>query len=321
MTTIQTVCGGVPLEALGCTMMHEHIFMQYDEQWKGKIFDFVLPELWKLVHAGGRTLIDVMPKPDRRIAWYQQLAQQVDLNIILSTGFYLEKLPQYVFPEMRAWDEGRMAEMMLTELCEGIGGSGVRAGVIKVAADLPELTPFEQRALRAAARVQQQTGVPICTHACAGARNQFDLLVQSGADPQRIYLSHVEAEFGWEGRTLRQQAEYLCAIAREGGSLFFNNFAFEFDTPHEDLMYLMHFLADRGYSHRILYGMDTNFTVDEDGSLWLEAQKEHPETAVRTYVYGLRQAQMLMRRWGFGDADFHIFLVENPRRMFSTTRI
>jgi len=320
MNRVQTVLGAIPVEQLGQTMMHEHIFMQYDAQWKTTIFSFAESELWKLVNAGGKTIVDVMPKYDRQVSWYQELASRVDIQIILSTGFYLEKMEMYVHPEHREWSEGQMHEKMLAELTQGIQGSDVKAGVIKVAGDLPALTAFEQRVMRAAARAQQQTGVPICTHACAGAANQFDLLVESGADPQRIYMSHVEAEFGWEGRTLKQQADHLCQIAQRGGSFFFNNLEFQFDTPHEDLMYLMHTLADRGYAHRILFGMDTNFTVDPQGVIWLEAQQEHPETAVRTYVYTLTGARALMQRWGFTDADFRIFLLENPRRMFSTCR-
>jgi predicted metal-dependent phosphotriesterase family hydrolase len=87
------------------------------------------------------------------------------------------------------------------------------------------------------------------------------------------------------------------------------------------MMYLMHYLLDRGLGNRILYGMDTNFHLDDEGAVWLEAQREHPETAARVYSYTLTGAKDLMRRWGFTDADFHQFLVENPRSLFSTTRV
>lgn len=317
MTQVQTVRGPVDLDALGATMMHEHIFVQYDDKWKDKIFAFATRELRRLAEAGGRTIVDVMPSPERRISWYQEIADQVDLQIVLSTGYYLERLMPSEALE-RSLDE--MAERMIQELTEGIGGSTVRAGVIKVAGNLPQLTSWEIKVMRAAARAQRATGVPICTHACAGARTQFDTLVGAGADPERIYLSHVEAEFGWEGRSLREEAKYLEEIARRGGSLFFNNFEFQFDTPHEDMMYLMHYLCDKGYEHRVLYGMDTNFWVDDNGQIWLEAQREHPETAVRVYSYTFTGAQELMRKWGFTDAHFHTFLVENPRRLFSTSR-
>jgi len=320
MTTIQTLCGPVALDALGETMMHEHVFFANwgEESKRARSIAYAREELGKLAACGAHTLVDVGPAPARNMSWYVELAPQVDLNIILSTGFYLESATP---PEMRQWDEERYIERFTGELREGIGGAAIRAALIKVAANKAYLSPWEIKVFRAAARVQRETGVPICTHACEGARSQFDLLVGAGADPERIYMSHVEAEFGWEGRSLREQARYLEDIAREGGSFFFNNFQFEFDTPHEDLMYLIHTLCDKGHANRVLFGMDTNFQVDDDGKVWLEAQKEHPETAARTYSYTYTGAIPLMRRWGFTEEHFRIFLVDNPRRMFSATAI
>jgi predicted metal-dependent phosphotriesterase family hydrolase len=158
-------------------------------------------------------------------------------------------------------------------------------------------------------------------HSCEGARSQFDTLVGAGADPERLYFSHVEAEFGWEGRTLKEEARYLEAICREGGSLFFNNYLFEFDTPHEDMMYLMHYLLDRGYLNRLLFGMDVNFDVGDDGYIWAEAEKEHPETRARTWEAIYTGWIPLLKSWGFTGEHIHTMLVNNPRDLLSTTRI
>jgi len=317
MTMIQTIRGSINLTELGETMMHEHVFSDHREKWRTRNLAVARKELQEFVDVGGRTIVDVGPDPLRHMDWYAELALQVDCHIILSTGFYLQKCTPESFWD---WSEDEYVERFTRELTEGIAGSGIRAALIKVAGIKAELNAWEVKVMQAAARVQAATGVPICTHACDGARSQFDLLAEAGADPERIYHSHVEAEFGWEGRTLKEQARYLEAIAREGGSLYFNNFGFEFDTPHEDLMYLMHYLCDRGYENRVLFGVDANFRFDEDGTLYWEAEKEHPETGVRDYAYTYTGAMPLMRGWGFTDEHFHTFLVENPRRMFSTTR-
>jgi phosphotriesterase-related protein len=320
VTIVQTVLGTIDLNDLDETMMHEHVFFGNwgDERWREPSIAFARRELEKLVACGARTLVDVGPHPARAMSWYTELAPQIDLNILLSTGFYLERRT----PEtLRTQDEAAYVARFQRELIDGIGDSGIRAALIKVAANKAQLTPWEVKVYRAAAHVQRETGVPICTHACEGAREQFDLLVQAGADPERIYLSHVEAEFGWEGRTLKEQARYLEAIARQGGSLFFNNFGFEFDTPHEDLMYLMHTLCDKRYAQRVLFGVDANYAFDQHGQIWWEAERAHPEAGARTYAYTYTDAIPLLRRWGFTDEDLHIFLIKNPRRMFSTTRI
>jgi phosphotriesterase-related protein len=318
MTTIQTVRGPIDVDELGETMMHEHIFSDHREEWREQNLTVAQRELQELIDEGGRTIVDVGPNPLRHMDWYAELAPQVDVHIIVSTGFYLQQRT----PES-LWDlsENEYVERFTRELTEGIADSGIRAAVIKVAGNKAELTPWEIKVMTAAAQVQRETGVPICTHACEGARSQFDVLTEAGADPERIYMSHVEAEFGWEGRTLKEEARYLEALARDGGSLYFNNFMFEFDTPHEDLMYLMHYLCDRGHENRILFGIDANFRFNDDGSIYWEAQKEHPEAGVRDFAYTYTGAIPLMRKWGFTDEHFHTFLVENPRRMFNTTRI
>jgi phosphotriesterase-related protein len=319
MRRIQTLRGPIDLDQMGQTMMHEHVFFRtYPDKWHDKIVAFAKKELQELIDAGGQTLVDVGALPQRRIDWYAEIAPQLNLNVIMPTGFYVEwRMPE----ALRELSENEYVMRFTQELTEGIGDSRIRAGVIKVAGRKVELTPWEIKVMRAAARVQRQTGVPICTHACEGARSQFDTLTKAGADPERIYLSHVEAEFGWEGRSLKEEAQYLLAIAKEGGSLYFNNFALERDTPHEDLMFLMHVLCDKGYAHRVLFGIDANFYADEDGRIYWEDEKTHPETGCRDYAYTYTGAIPLMRRWGFTDKDFHTFLVENPRRMFSTTRI
>ncbi|MGQ9683452.1 MAG: hypothetical protein ACUVX9_13000 [Anaerolineae bacterium] len=319
-TIIQTLRGPVPLESLGETMMHEHVFFWNwgQEHKRAASIGYARDELNKLAACGAGTVVDVGPRPERNMAWYEELAPQVPLNIIVSTGYYLESMT----PEpWRSQSEGECADRMRRELLEGINGTRIRAALIKAASDKAELTDWEKKVLRAAATVQSETGVPLCLHSCEGARTQFDWLVRHGADPERLYFSHVEAEFGWEGRTLREEAKYLEAIAREGGSLFFNNYLFEFDTPHEDMMYLMHYLLDKGYLHRILFGMDVNFDVADDGRIWLEAEKEHPETAARTWEAIYKGYVPLVQRWGFTDREIKTIFVDNPRRLFGATRI
>lgn len=322
MVSIQTVSGPVTLSELGETMMHEHIiFWNWGEENKrGALITHAREELLKMTRYGAKTLVDVGPFPRRNMDWYKELAPQVPLNILISTGFYLLGGSTPV-EEFGNWTEGQMYERFMRELTVGIGDSKIRAGLIKVAANKAQLTPWEQTVMRAAGRSQKETGVPICTHACEGARSQFDLLVTSGADPERIYMSHIEAEFGWEGRTLREEAKYLEGICREGGSLFFNNYLFEFDTPHEDMMYLMHYLMDKGYLNRLLFGMDVNFNLEDDGRFWAEAEKEHPITKNRTWEAIYTGWIPLVKSWGFTSEHINTMLVDNPRRMFSTTRI
>ena len=316
-TKVRSVLGDIELDELGPTMIHEHVFWDFDPQWRENCIDFSRKELAALSAAGARTIVDVAPHPYRIPEWYLALAPRVDINIIVSTGFYLEKRTT---PEIRDFSEGQMAAWFRRELTQGIGNSSLRAGVIKVAGESTQLTPWEQKVMRAAAGVQREMGVPICTHAIAGGQAQFRALVAAGADPESIYISHAEQESGWDGRSVDQQITYLLEITRQGGSLYFSNFGWEFLTQEKNIKRLMLELCEKGFQNRLLLSADANYKVDEAGNAWWEEQKDHPDLPLKNFAYTYTFTVPLMKKWGLTDTDLDIFLVQNPKKMFSTAK-
>jgi phosphotriesterase-related protein len=242
-----------------------------------------------------------------------EIADQVDIHIVACTGYYVDGLTS---KPLAALSESQMVDRFVRELTEGIDTTGVQAGIIKVAANTPQLTPWEVQVFTAAAKAHLKTGACIATHACTGSREQAEVLLRAGADLNRVFFSHVEAEFGWEGRTVQEEARYLEDIARQGGSLLFNNFGFEWDTPWPDLTYLLHRLCDAGYQDKVLMSMDVNWTWNEEGKIEFEAAPHHPEAARRTYAYMMTDAVPALLKSGFTEEDIHTFLVENPRKFF-----
>lgn len=77
---------------------------------------------------------------------------------------------------------------MVTELTEGIGGSGIKAGVLKLATSPGEITPMEKNFLTAAAHVQKETGCRIITHTSAGTMGtqQAKILIEQGATRRKL---------------------------------------------------------------------------------------------------------------------------------------
>jgi len=301
--------------SLGTTLMHEHVlYGEVPPDLRPESVELAVKLLKEAARVGIDSLVDLSPTRD--IALYQEIAKQVPLRIIPSTGSYLySRTPRW----LQDMDEEAMYQRILHEVREGIGETSVRAGIIKVAGTRTPLTEWEKSAFRAAARAQKRTGTPIGTHAIFEPREQFDLLTRSGADPNRCFFSHVEAEFGWNGRSPQQEASYLLEIAREGGYLLFNNFGFEFDTPWDDLVYLIRTLCERGLANRILVSVDCNWEWKR-GKPVFEASEKHPDTARRTYGYMITEAVPALLKAGFSAADVRTFLVDNPRRFFCGVR-
>ena len=75
----------------------------------------------------------------------------------------------------------------------GIEGTGIKAGIIKVANDAEGVTREGEIILRAAARAARQTGVRISTHSYAPGRvgeQQVAIFDDEGVDLNRVYIGH-----------------------------------------------------------------------------------------------------------------------------------
>ena len=90
MSIIQTVRGPVNSDQLGLTLMHEHILFQFDDSRRRPSIEFEAQLLEDARQANIRTMVELTPV--RRIDWLMELNDRVDLNIIASTGYYLDRM-------------------------------------------------------------------------------------------------------------------------------------------------------------------------------------------------------------------------------------
>jgi phosphotriesterase-related protein len=296
--------------------MHEHIlFGLIPDDLRAASVDFAVKLLEAAAKSGIDTIVDLTPFRD--IQLYREIATRSKVKIIASTGFYLRnRVPQWM---AEIDDEGKMEERMFKELTEGIDGTGIRAGIIKVAAGNTPYSDWQKKVYRAAARVQKSTGTSIATHAVDKPREQFDLLVKAGADPGRLFFSHVETVAGWGGRDRGQMLQEFITIAKEGGSLLFNNFGQKYYTPWEDMVFLMRSLCDQGFGNQLLVSVDCNWEW-KSRKIVFEAEDEpflDPQAAKRTYAYMLTDVVPTMMKAGFSQKEIDRLLIENPRRFFA----
>jgi phosphotriesterase-related protein len=325
MKKIQTVNGDISVENLGFTLMHDHLVFDFQDQFRSLEIDYIRGKIAAYQSAGGKTIVDLTPH--RRIGWIKDICKGFDLNFILSTGFYLDvdyvcgfmlnKIRQLVPPESRTNTPEQNADRMVQEITEGIEGTNIKAGIIKVASDQAELTPYEINVFTAAAIASAKTKTPIAIHSCTGQLAQWRILEKAGADPSRVFFSHVEEEYGWEGRSMQQQVEHFLWLLKQGCYLQFNNFGFYFNTPKEDLLYLLRTLADKGFLSQIFVSMDCVWEVDDTGRIWHDGERQHPEVYNRDYAYIIKYAIPLMQmEGGFTNDEIITIFEENPRRFF-----
>src|SRR5204862_36785 len=145
-------------------------------------------------------------------------------NIICATGTWRD-IPRAMWN--RTPDE--VAGLFVREIEQGIGGTGIKAGIIKVANDAEGVTNEGEIILRAAARAARQTGVRISTHSFAPGRvgeQQVAIFEDEGFDLNRVYIGHSNdstdldylqgllARGVWQGRPPRGRSCCQAGICR-----------------------------------------------------------------------------------------------------------
>src|SRR5207249_7048744 len=114
------------------------------------------------------------------------VARRSRVHVIVATGVWW--MPQRYF-SAHGIDE--IAALFVRDITQGIGTSGVKAAIIKCATDTAGVTQVIENVLRASARAQKATGVPISTHTWAAGRTgemQQAIFAQEGVDLSRVII-------------------------------------------------------------------------------------------------------------------------------------
>lgn len=319
---INTVLGPIEAKDLGKTMMHEHLLYGFCG-WQGdltmgpweegyyikKNLEWLTPLRDKY---GFKTIVDATNNEcGRDPEFLAKMATILDLNIICSTGYYYEPASAYMYWKFRsgfADVEAEIAEMMKTELTVGIGRTGIKAGVIKVASSNGVITPFEEKFLKASARVSADIGATIITHTELGTMGpeQAKLLTENGADPGNISIGHMcgSTDIDYHERVL-QYGVFDC----------FDRFGLEgelFHTPtDEERCDTIAALIKKGYEDQILMSHDS-VTVE----LGRFHDKDSDPMMAHANILNIpsRVIPMLKER-GVSDAQIDKIFIDNPAKV------
>ena len=178
----------------GYTLTHEHLTIDLTPGDLGtSSFDELVSDLRLAYGHGVRNIIDLTNRSmGRDVAYVKRLSEATGINIVMSTGHYLECFSAPLI-EGKSVDE--LAEQALHDLTVGMDGSGVKAGVIgEIAWSKPEAGELELRSWEAMARVARQTGAVVSTHPSRGIQQlpQAEFLIARGVAPERIQIGHIE---------------------------------------------------------------------------------------------------------------------------------
>jgi phosphotriesterase-related protein len=259
--------------------------------------------------AGGGTLVDVtIPGIGRDPAALARLSRSTGVHIVMGTGLYTEAS---LAPEYLAMSIDDIASIFIRDITEGVDDTGIRAGVIGEVACNHPASEAEEKAVRAAAIAQQQTGASISIHPGRNREAPFhlaSLLRAAGADLSRVIFCHTDARLRSADDRLRL-AEMGCVLEYDlwGWEGHFPSYWTSddyMDLPNDtDRIYEMMELARHGYIGQVVISHD--ICVRSRRVRWGGWGYIH----IPTYVLPM------MRRRGVTEEQIRQVTVETPRRL------
>jgi len=314
MATINSVLGPLDTADIGYTLSHEHVVVSsagiqyvYPEfiDREGSISKGIA-DLKTAYGEGLRTIVDVTTIDlGRDIRMLEQVSRESGVNIICATGTWRD-IPRVFWsasPDM-------VAPLYIREIEEGIEGTGIKAGIIKVANDMGGVTPQGAIILRAAARAQKATGVPISTHTWAPEKvgeQQVRIFEDEGVDLNRVYVGHSNDS---------TDIDYLVGLLEKGVWIGLDRYPGRKTDVTPDWLGRTETakkLIDAGYGHRIMMGHDWSVTLSIASK---EMQAQRAKGNPDGYLFITRNVVPKLKEMGATDDDIQNIFVNNPRRFF-----
>ena len=310
MALVQTVLGPIDPSLLGFTLPHEHTQIalwhvrdRWDYWQLTRDEPLILEELAAYRASGGNAIVDLtLDGVGRDPAWLAGLARASGLHVVMGSGWYREAYyPPELRVDRRSVDD--LADELVREVTEGVGGTGIRPGIIgEIGTDKPWVSALEERVHRAAARAARGTGLAVTTHGVLSpvGLDQLRIFEEEGLDPARVIIGHADSY---------PHLEHHLAIIERGASVEFDFLGMSF-TPQERhgegrLVELLCELLARGHAERILLSQD----VCHDAQL--------SRYGGNSYTYLARSFLPRLREAGVGDAEIETMTVANPRRLLT----
>jgi phosphotriesterase-related protein len=322
---IETASGATTSDKLGRTLMHEHLVIGYPG-WSAHTTASSLSaedevavcvdKIQELQDLGYSSLLDPCPNDlGRDVELAAKVAQKTGFQIILATGLYKQAeggVPYWHFRSSFGPQVDAMAELFIHELTEGIGESGIKAGIIKVATGVGEITDYEKTILQAAAKASVETGAPITTHTDQGSLGdqQQQILTEAGVPAHRIIIGH---SCGTDDHA------YHMGLARGGSYLGFDRFGIDAVFPDAKRVAALAKMIKAGAGDRLVVSHD---------SVWCWKGQPFPPGMLENIgedafnpTFFERKIIPQLREAGVKDEEIDRLLVDNPRRFFDGEKL
>jgi phosphotriesterase-related protein len=336
---IQTVLGTIAPEALGRTLMHEHVLcdirppgtradndlgpeITLENVWQlnyghgikraGRKYmldleDVATREVRMMKHDGGDAIVELTcgglsPEP----RGLQRIAAGTGVHLVMGCGYYVN---DYQDPKNHRRTVEDFAGEMIGQILRGAWGTDVCAGMIGEIGCTAPWSETEKRVMRGALIAADETGAAINVHPGRDSdqpQEIADFVRAAGHSTERVVISHIDRTIFDEARLLR--------LADSGVTVEFDLFGQEasyyglsdIDMPNDATrLKLIRALIAHGHLERVVISHDICYRTR------LASFGGHG------YGHIFRNVVPMMQKRSYSADEIDAILVRNPRRLLT----
>ncbi|GAD80853.1 phosphotriesterase [Vibrio ezurae] len=295
----------MPINESGYTYCHEHLHIDLskqkgDDDCKLDQFELISAELKALKTRGVFNIVEVTNKfMGRNPQFIEALTKETQMNILCSTGFYIEGFFPNALKQMSVVD---IAKTMIHEIDNGIDDSNLRASVIgEIGSSHNVFTDTERKVFEGAAIAHLETGCPISTHTSFStmAKSQVELLRNMKVNLNNVSIGHCD---------LRDNFDDILWLLDQGCYVQFDTIGKNDYYPDAKRIAVIDSLIRRGYADRVMLSMDIT-------------RKSHlKENGGLGFCYLIDHFVPMLLERGIQQQYIDLMLKHNPANFFGTTQ-
>jgi phosphotriesterase-related protein len=302
---IQSVTGTISSAPGEIWLSHEHLLVDFigadsidPQRWNhDSVINATLKYLEEIKHHNVKYFVDATAAYlGRDVLLLEKIAKKTGLAILTNTGFYgavnNKYIPAFAFEKTAK----ELAEIWINEYKNGIDGTSVKPGFIKISVDATEtLDSMDQKLVKAAALAHLQTGLTIASHTgeAKALWPQLKILKELNVSPNAFIWVHAQNE--------KDNNNYLLA-AKEGCWISLDGLGWDLNKHIEKLV----FAKEKKILDKILISHDAG---------WYDPQKI--TQTIKPYTNIFEQLYPALLSKGFSKEEFNLLVCDNPAKAFS----
>lgn len=303
---VMTVTGMIDVSHMRHTLPHEHVLVDFigaedvnPPRWdRDHVVEKVLPYLEEVRDAGCHTFVDCTPNYlGRDVALLKLLSEKTGLFIITNTGYYGGSNHKFLPPHAFSETADQLAQRWIAEWQQGIDGTTVKPGFIKISVNAGHLSDMSLKLIQAAAIAHLKTGLTIASHTgpAIPAFEQIEVLKSKRIDPSAFVWVHAQNE---------SDPTQFVKAAREGAWISLDGLN---NNNVDDYLSKLRLLKREGCLNRVLLSHDAG---------WYDPEK--PEGGViKPYTTLFRKMIPAMEQDGFTESDIMQLIQHNAGNALS----